>query len=748
MSVHQRAISHLAQHTPDAVIASWVRVFLCSPGSPNPGAFRTSPLPLIRRGGSATRPPRAKTIRIYPTHFTFNTFLHWVAQPIQAVASRISAARIDTTNFRRVTFLMSQPKATANSFPQSHIRMDSSKSLLDKFFGQRDKRNKLASAFPIMLAILLAVIATSCGAGGAGTGGNVPIANPGGPYLGNVNQALSFNGSHSTAPSGQSLTSFGWIFGDGGTGTGANVSHTYTVAGNFTATLTVTDSSGTTASSSVAVQIITAPVAKPGGPYTGKVGTAVSFNGSASTAPPGQLLGFSWSFGDGSTGSGATPPHTYGSACVCTVSLTVTDDTAGTSFATTTATITTGPSPSGGSTAPQTFFAIGPAANASSQFAYMLTTSSSGASSLAIATIDNATGNLQSTDVTSPQLDSTFVPAGMIADPTRKFLYLYGGNSVLTFSIASDTGALIPSGTTSTSGGIITTNNEKLVFSLAGKFAFFIAQDANAADATSASSITRFSVDPTTGALGAIETVSAQVSRAQSAAIDPAGKFLYVSGFSPTASTDISSAAPQIAIFAVAEGTAALTPISQSPLTIESGVSAPAIAIDSTGRFIYAAGANSSTNSAELSVFSINSATGALSQSAATTPLVDPLTGGYAEAATSLALSKSDQFAYVLTDVPLNDFPARQAIQVFELNPQTGAPKFVSSAATNSSAVAPAESLPATLVLFSPAQLNTIANSSGFLFVTNPSDATVLLFSTDAKTGLLNFRAATSSQGH
>ena len=198
----------------------------------------------------------------------------------------------------------------------------------------------------------------------------------------------------------------------------------------------------------------------------------------------------------------------------------------------------------------------------------------------------------------------------------------------------------------------------------------------------------------------------------------------------------------------MAQDAAALTPISESPLTIQSGTAATSMAIDSTGRFMYAAGQNSTTNSAALSVFSVNSASGALTQSATPIALIDPSTGESLAAATSLALSASGDFAYVLTTAPLDNFSARQAIQVFELNAQTGAPKFISSTAANGSTAVTVETQPAALTLFSPAQPGTSVNNSGFLFVTNPSDAIVLLFSTDAKTGLLNFRAATNSQGH
>jgi len=594
-------------------------------------------------------------------------------------------------------------------------------------------------SIPVILSVILIFTAISCGGGGNSAPSGVPVANPGGPYLGNVNQALGISGSGS-APSGKTIVSFTWQFGDGGTGTGATTAHTYKTAGNFTATLTVTDSSGATGANNVAVEIITAPVSFPGGPYTGKVGAAVSFNGSLSTAPPGSSLGYAWQFGDGATGSGAMTTHTYTSACICTVTLTVTDDTAGVSSATTTATITASSGPSTQSAISSTFFAIGPAANASSQFAYVLSPLKSGASSLTIVMIDSATGALTSTGVTPPPLDANFVAAGMITDPSHKFLYVYGGNSVQSFSIATATGALIPSGIATTSDGSDISANQALIFSPNGNFAFFVTQNSNDGNTVTPGSLTQFSVDPNTGGLSAITTVSAQVQNPQAAAIDPAGKFLYVSG---AASTSAASAVPQIAIFAVAASTGALTPISDSPLAIESGIAPTSMAIDSTGRFIYAAGVNSATNSAALAVFSTNSVTGALTESVAPTQLGNSSLSQSATAATSLTISASGGFAYVLATLSSGDSSAQQVIQLFAFNAQTGAPTFVSSTITNVASDATKAPV-ANLVMFSPVQITATANNSGFLFLTNPSDATILLFSMDAKTALLNFQAATS----
>lgn len=66
------------------------------------------------------------------------------------------------------------------------------------------------------------------------------------------------------------------------------------------------------------------PVAVPGGPYSSE--STVSFDGSASTDPGSHTpLSFLWNFGDGTTGTGAKPAHTYTANGTYTVTLTVTN---------------------------------------------------------------------------------------------------------------------------------------------------------------------------------------------------------------------------------------------------------------------------------------------------------------------------------------------------------------------------------------------------------------------------------------
>lgn len=55
-----------------------------------------------------------------------------------------------------------------------------------------------------------------------------------------------------------------------------------------------------------------------------------AFDASASSDPDGTIASYAWDFGDGKTGTGATPEHTYAAAGTYTVKLTVTDHRGGT----------------------------------------------------------------------------------------------------------------------------------------------------------------------------------------------------------------------------------------------------------------------------------------------------------------------------------------------------------------------------------------------------------------------------------
>ncbi|MFC7387876.1 carbohydrate-binding protein [Sphaerisporangium rhizosphaerae] len=66
--------------------------------------------------------------------------------------------------------------------------------------------------------------------------------------------AVTFSSAGSSDPEGGTLT-YSWTFGDGGTSTAANPSHTYTTNGTYTPTLTVRDPQGLTGTASVVITV-------------------------------------------------------------------------------------------------------------------------------------------------------------------------------------------------------------------------------------------------------------------------------------------------------------------------------------------------------------------------------------------------------------------------------------------------------------------------------------------------------------
>jgi ELWxxDGT repeat protein len=168
-----------------------------------------------------------------------------------------------------------------------------------------------------------------------------PFAHAGGPYAGVRGQAITFDGSASSDPDGGPLT-YQWDFGDGTTGTGVSPTHVYTAVGSFVARLVVSDGGPQESVPSTAAVTISnrPPVANAGGPYAGSRVQAVQLNGSASSDPDGDGLSYAWNFGDGTTGTGASPTHLYTTLGTFTVSLTVHDGFTASAPVTTTVAIT------------------------------------------------------------------------------------------------------------------------------------------------------------------------------------------------------------------------------------------------------------------------------------------------------------------------------------------------------------------------------------------------------------------------
>jgi PKD repeat protein len=163
------------------------------------------------------------------------------------------------------------------------------------------------------------------------------------PTAGQAPLTVNFKGS---ASGGTSPYSYRWTFGDGGSSTSQNPSHTYSSAGTYTATLTVTDSTSATNSKSLTITVTSAPSQLAANvlasPSSGQAPLTVNFTGSATGGVT--PYSYRWTFGDGGSTTSQNPSHTYSSAGSYTATLTVTDSTSATNSKSLTITVTSAPS--------------------------------------------------------------------------------------------------------------------------------------------------------------------------------------------------------------------------------------------------------------------------------------------------------------------------------------------------------------------------------------------------------------------
>ncbi len=159
------------------------------------------------------------------------------------------------------------------------------------------------------------------------------------PTIVSPGSEASFDPSASTDPAGV-ITNYSWNFGDDSppvdTGTSSAVTHTYADRGNYTVTLTTTNSHGQIESAQHTVTVDNAPIAAVTAPANVQApGTSLGFDAGDSMSDGGSISGYSWDFGDGSAAAGGvTASHEYSTTGVYDVTLTVTDDLRVSSMAT------------------------------------------------------------------------------------------------------------------------------------------------------------------------------------------------------------------------------------------------------------------------------------------------------------------------------------------------------------------------------------------------------------------------------
>ncbi len=156
---------------------------------------------------------------------------------------------------------------------------------------------------------------------------DLPIAEAGKDRRLAVGESTLFDASPSRDPDGK-IVEYSWDFGNGQRGTGMRIPYAFHEPGSYTVTLSVRDNSQATsgiASDHVTVRVNAPPVAEAG---ENQVVTAseVRFDARASRDPDGKIVAYSWDFGDGSQGSGASPVHVYSRPGLYQATLSVIDD--------------------------------------------------------------------------------------------------------------------------------------------------------------------------------------------------------------------------------------------------------------------------------------------------------------------------------------------------------------------------------------------------------------------------------------
>jgi len=255
--------------------------------------------------------------------------------------------------------------------------------------------------------------------------------------------------------------------------------------------------------------------------------------------------------------------------------------------------------------------------------------------SIAMYSIDSTTGALASTGTINGNCPGLCDPSPMVVDPSGKFAYVVTGGAGIPFNVAmytidATTGALTSSGAIATPGLPVS-----VAVDPAGKFVYVATQNLTPG---LAGSVLMYTMNPTTGALASIGTIAAETYPA-SVAVDPAGKFAYVTN---SGSNDVS-------MYTINATTGALTSMG----TIAAGTEPVSVAVDPTGKFAYVT--NSGSN--DVSMYTINAMTGALT-------FIGTIAAG--SAPTSIAIHPSGKFAYV-TNSATND------VSMYSIDAATGA---------------------------------------------------------------------------
>ncbi len=152
--------------------------------------------------------------------------------------------------------------------------------------------------------------------------GDAPIAN----FTADTTPIYTGDSIEFTDTSINTPTSWLWNFGDGGTSTQQNPTHTFLTAGTFTITLTSTNDYGSDTETKINYITVVIPGLAPVSGFivndtTAYIGQTIYFTDQSLNAPTSWL----WNFGDGDSSINQNPTHSYSTVGIFTVTLIVTN---------------------------------------------------------------------------------------------------------------------------------------------------------------------------------------------------------------------------------------------------------------------------------------------------------------------------------------------------------------------------------------------------------------------------------------
>ena len=174
-------------------------------------------------------------------------------------------------------------------------------------------------------APVLLSAAVGCGKDSSGPGGDANVLPTADFTSSCTNLACSFTDLSHDADG--VVKTYGWQFGDGNGSAAKNPNHTFTEAGDFQVTLTVTDDSAGQGTKTKTVTVSVPQNGAPAANFTASC-SALDCTFTDTSTDDGNIVSWAWEFGDGATSADQSPTHHYDATTrtVYPVKLTVTDN--------------------------------------------------------------------------------------------------------------------------------------------------------------------------------------------------------------------------------------------------------------------------------------------------------------------------------------------------------------------------------------------------------------------------------------